>query len=116
VLPFIEVKNPPTSKCPLGVSSTLSTVSLARPQPDLTAPVEALTLARWSAEVWFTLVKRPPMYAVAQLELSAMESASALASGFQDVTVYGALALKLKTLFRWKVVPFQLIWLNLPTA
>jgi hypothetical protein len=39
-----------------------------------------------------------------------------LTFGFHEVTVYGFVALKLNTLFRAYVVPFQLIAVNVPTA
>src|SRR6266545_5720026 len=45
-----------------------------------------------------------------------MELTIPLAFGFHDVTVYGLVALKLNTLFRAYVVPFQLIAVNVPTA
>src|SRR6516164_7467091 len=45
-----------------------------------------------------------------------MLSTIPLVSGFHDVIVYGAFALKLKALFRAKVWPFQVICEKLPTA
>src|ERR1700752_505846 len=95
----------------------VSTMPLALcAQPVTIVLLDVLIYAIFSAATPSTFVNFPPIKAWLQSAVNWIELTAPLTAGAQDVTAYGAVWLKLKTLFRVKVWPPWLIEVKLPTA